>query len=316
MDGTQFTGTRNLFLYRQKLSDGSEAFVRNVSIDVPRLYTINLAETSQTGAIEFKQVNDTSYVQFGKNGQVVTNKDGNIVGRTQKMFDIIYRPASADAQQVSATITTKKFDTVTMNAQTHSSVLTDGGGLYILDKHGVIKGADPEKPWNNGRGTTQGQFKSGAIQPFFYKVLTSMGETMVNKTKPNGTPAIAQQDVEHRDEIYSRTGIPAHKRTSDPTTWTPNLFDNGRYCNNWSLLSCGRDWANGKNWSGPNDNDEWWHVDVPSDHLLNSTIDNPAPMRSGDTWSKYPNEKWITDPDIVDNQDTADSTWPATQVNW
>lgn len=316
MDGTQFTGTRNLFLYRQKLSDGSEAFVRNVSIDVPRLYTINLAETSQTGAIEFKQVNDTSFVQFGKNGQVVTNKDGNIVGRTQKMFDIIYRPASGDAQQVSATITTKKFDTVTMNAQTHSSVLTDGGGLYILDKHGVIVGADPEKPWNNGGGTTQGQFKSGAIQPFFYKVMTSMGETMVNRTKPNGTPAIAQQNVGHRDEIYSRTGIPAHKRTSDPTTWTPNLFDNGRWCNNWSLLSCGRDWANGKNWSGRNDNNEWWHVDVPSDHLLNARIVNPAPMRSEDRWSKYPNEDWITDPDVVDNQDTADSTWPATQVNW
>lgn len=316
MDGTQLTGTRNLFLYRQKLSDGSEAFVRNVSIDVPRLYTINLAETSQTGAIEFKQVNDTSFVQFGKNGQVVTNKDGNIVGRTQKMFDIIYRPASGDAQQVSATITTKRFDTVTMNAQTHSSVLTDGGGLYVLDKHGVIVGADPEKPWNNGDGTTQGQFKSGAIQPFFYKVMTSMGETMVNRTKPNGTPAIVQQNVGHRDEIYSRTGIPAHKRTSDPTTWTPNLFDNGRWCNNWSLLSCGRDWANGKNWSGPNDNNEWWHVDVPSDHLLNSTIVNPAPMRSEDRWSKYPNEIWITDPDVVDNQDTADSTWPATQVNW
>lgn len=325
MDGTQLTGTRNLFLYRQKLSDGSEAFVRSVSIDVPRLYTINLAETSQTGAIEFKQVNDTSYVQFGKNGQVVTNKDGNIVGRTQKMFDIIYRPASGDAQQVSATITTKKFDTVTMNAQTHSSVLTDGGGLYILDKHGVlvtrdpdgtIKKADPEKPWNNGKGTTQGQFRSGAIQPFFYKVMTSMGETMVNKTKPNGTPAIAQQDVAHRDEIYSRTGIPAHKRTSDPTTWTPNLFDNGRYCNGGASVVCNRDWAKGENWSGPNDNKEWWHVDVPSDHLLNSTIVNPAPMRSGDRWSKYPDETWITDPDVVDNQDTADSTWPATQVNW
>lgn len=308
MDGTQLTGARHVFLYRDT-SAGGVRFVRNVSIDVPRLHTIEWS--SNSSKIEFKQVNDTSFVQTDDNGDVTTDKNGSVVGRTQRQYDIVYQPDVSDANvKLHGVVSTAPLTKVKMRANVGGvsySILNDIG--VAIDKdHGFLNYDTSEWTLASGKANPQGQFRDGMLDPFFYKVTSTQGEQL----NPNS----------NFKDLFARTGIPVVKRlqpknaTTDPG-WPDVFYKNGKACEWWSC----RTWRDRPfneyfdNW------DKTWHQEVTSPRLLDTTFIAPYPVSSdlkynGTLPSGVSDRSWFTDSRIVDVQNESDSTWPAADVNW
>lgn len=299
VDGTQMTGTRLLYLFRETLPDGSVAYVRNISVDVPRLWQIKMYETTnpKTNQITFEKTNDNSDVN-----------------RTIQQFDVIYKGSANSI--VNAEVTASKFDTVKMHATTYANIW-DTGQMPKLDEHGAQyidlsrKGGsyrnytawnEIQSPYNAGGGFAQGRYIDGAVPPFFYKVMTTSGSSSsVLNSLSDGNRA-------YRNALFRRTGIAVPGRNSDSRTWADHMFNNGKYCQNGACtFGEAREWLYFQNW------DNTWHVPVDN-HLLNAEIDAPKPVSSS---TKYNRDGWLTNPDFVDQTDAANSTWPAVSgITW
>lgn len=304
VDGTQMTGTRLLYLFRETLPDGSVAYVRNISVDVPRLWQIKMYETTnpKTNQITFEKTNDNSDVN-----------------RTIQQFDVIYKGSANSI--VNAEVTASKFDTVKMHATTYANIW-DTGHMPKLDKHGVHvytydnngKAIDwdsetgyykTQSPYNAGGGYAQGRYYDGALLPFFYKVMSTTGDTMVKDGK--GVFASPEADKKYRGEVFRRTGIPVRARSSDMSTWPMHWFANGHKCHDGACS-----WLNMHSWNKGENWDNTWHKAV-SNHLLSASIDAPKPVTNRDS----PNSYFMTDWQVVDVQDTADPEWPIVEnVKW
>lgn len=286
VDGTAMTGSRLLYLFRELLPDGSVAYVRNVSVDVPRLWKITMRETTspKTNQISFKQTNDNSTVD-----------------RTVQQFDVIYKGSSQTL--VKAEVSAAKFDTVKLHASTFANIW-DVGGRPALDEHGALNLhgefslKEVQSPYNAGGGMAQGRYVDGAVKPFFYKVMTTSGSS------PSVWNSLPANKKDFRDALFRRTGIavPARKPRNYQNKWPDHIFYNGKYCD----IYCNRNWNDFANW------DDSWHVST-DDHLLDASIDAPKPVSGNQSYDWG----WRTDPRFVDQTDAANSTWPAVSgIKW
>lgn len=306
MDGTQLTGVRRVFLYKDTSDPSGSRFVRNVSIDVPRLHTIEWS--SNSADIEFKEVNDTSFVQTDGNGDVTTDKNGSVVGRTERQYDIVYQSRVSNANvKLQGVVSTAPLTKVTMRADTGGvdyGILKDIGEP-INEEYGFLNYDNLEQPAARGSTEAQGRFRDGMLRPFFYKVTSTQGEQL----NPNS----------NFKDLFTRTGIPVKSRTADHSTWADVFYKSGKACGS----VC---WASHRSWWGDVENkyfDNWdstWHEPVNSPRLLDTTFIAPYPT-SGDLQYNGPDKSkkgdtWFTDSRIVDVQNESDPTWPAADVNW
>lgn len=298
MDGTQLTGVRRVFLYKDTSDPSGSRFVRNVSIDVPRLHTIEWS--SNSADIEFKEVNDTSFVQTDDNGDVTTDKNGSVVGRTQRQYDIVYQSRVSNANvKLHGVVSTAPLTKVTMRADTGGvdyGILSDIG-ISVDAQHGFLNYDTSEWTLPSGSANPQGQFRDGMLRPFFYKVTSTQGEQL--NTDPNFKA------------LFTRTGIPVVNRqrpqsiTTDPR-WADVFYKSGKACDLWVCKEWRGDIGNSKfdNW------DSSWH-DPVGPHLLDSTTIAPSPQHGRGYF-----DSWKADTKIVDVQSESDPTWPAADVNW
>lgn len=203
MDGTQLTGARHLFLYK----DQNGKYIRTVTIDVPRMQDIVWNQTGGNGTVSFKQTNDLSSTE-----------------RTVRTYDITYVPQSnTDVSEASAVVygDTYKRTWVTAHADSTSKEDTAEMGL-----EGV---GDYEPTYDCGYGYCSARFPDKVQEPFFYKVTsTTAGDMDSPIYQRTGIPArainyaTADKDTKNffDDTGISNTNWP--NRLLDPTIKVPS----------------------------------------------------------------------------------------------
>lgn len=203
MDGTQLTGARHLFLYK----DQNGKYIRTVTVDVPRMQDIVWNQTGGNGTVSFNQTNDLSSTE-----------------RTVRTYDITYVPKSnTDVSEASAVVygDTYKRTWVTAHADSTSKEDTREMGL-----EGV---GDYEPTYDCGDGYCRARFPDKVQEPFFYKVTsTTAGDMDSPIYQRTGIPArainyaTADEDTKNffNDTGISNTNWP--NRLLDPTIKVPS----------------------------------------------------------------------------------------------
>lgn len=196
MDGTQLTGARHLFLYK----DQNGKYIRTVTVDVPRMQDIVWNQTGGNGTVSFNQTNDLSSTE-----------------RTVRTYDITYVPQSnTDVSEASAVVygDTYKRTWVTAHADSTSKEDTAEMGL-----EGV---GDYEPTYDCGYGYCSARFPDKVQEPFFYKVTsTTAGDMDSPIYQRTGIPARAINYAttdEDTKKFFDDTGI-------SNTNWPNRLLD-------------------------------------------------------------------------------------------
>lgn len=196
MDGTQLTGARHLFLYK----DQNGKYIRTVTVDVPRMQDIVWNQTGGNGTVSFNQTNDLSSTE-----------------RTVRTYDITYVPKSnTDVSEASAVVygDTYKRTWVTAHADSTSKEDTAEMGL-----EGV---GDYEPTYDCGYGYCSARFPDKVQEPFFYKVTsTTAGDMDSPIYQRTGIPARAINYAttdEDTKKFFDDTGI-------SNTNWPNRLLD-------------------------------------------------------------------------------------------
>ena len=200
MDGTQLTGARHLFLYK----DQNGKYIRTVTVDVPRMQDIVWNQTGGKGTVSFNQTNDLSSTE-----------------RTVRTYDITYVPQSnTDVSEASAVVYGDAYKRTWVTAHADSTSEADTAGMGLK---GV---GDPEAVFDCGAPrifvgcpTT---FPDKVQEPFFYKVTsTTAGDMDSSIYQRTGIPARAINYAtadEDTKNFFDDTGI-------SNTNWPNRLLD-------------------------------------------------------------------------------------------
>ena len=166
MDGTQLTGARHLFLYK----DQNGKYIRTVTIDVPRMQDIVWNQTGGNGTVSFNQTNDLSSTE-----------------RTVRTYDITYVPQSnTDVSEASAIVYGDAYKRTWVTAHADSTSKKDTNEL------GLGSAGDPVNVYDCGGGVCSTSFLDNVQEPFFYKVTsTTAGDMDSPIYQRTGIPARA-----------------------------------------------------------------------------------------------------------------------------
>lgn len=203
MDGTQLTGARHLFLYK----DQNGKYIRTVTVDVPRMQDIVWNQTGGNGTVSFNQTNDLSSTE-----------------RTVRTYDITYVPQSnTDVSEASAVVYGDAYKKTWVTAHADSTSKEDTAEMGL---EGV---GDYEPTYDCGYGYCSARFPDKVQEPFFYKVTsTTAGDMDSPIYQRTGIPArainyaTADKDTKNffDDTGISNTNWP--NRLLDPTIKVPS----------------------------------------------------------------------------------------------